>query len=66
MFNSQAYRQLLGAPLVLAYRFEPSMMIEAIRDERPTFTVGSITVFIALMNAPSRPSSASTSTTSTG
>jgi len=43
---------LLGAPLVLAYRFEPSMMIETIRDERPTFTVGSITVFIALMNAP--------------
>jgi len=44
---------LLGAPLVLAYRFEPSVMIETIRDERATFTVGSITVFIALMNAPS-------------
>jgi long-chain acyl-CoA synthetase len=43
---------LLGAPLVLAYRFEPSVMLETIRDERPTFTVGSITVFIALMNAP--------------
>jgi len=43
---------LLGAPLVLAYRFEPSMMLETIRDERVTFTVGSITVFIALMNAP--------------
>ena len=43
---------LLGAPLVLAYRFEPSAMLEAIRDERATFTVGSITVFIALMNAP--------------
>ena len=43
---------LLGAPLVLAYRFEPSVAIETIRDERPTFTVGSITVFIALMNAP--------------
>jgi long-chain acyl-CoA synthetase len=37
---------------VLAYRFEPSMMLETIRDERATFTVGSITVFIALMNAP--------------
>ena len=35
---------LLGAPLVLAYRFEPSVAIETIRDERPTFTVGSITV----------------------
>ena len=43
---------LLGAPLVLAYRFEPSVMLGTIRDERPTFTVGSITVFIALMNAP--------------
>ena len=43
---------LLGAPLVLAYRFEPSVMLETIRDARPTFTVGSITVFIALMNAP--------------
>jgi long-chain acyl-CoA synthetase len=43
---------LLGVPLVLAYRFEPSVMLETIRDERATFTVGSITVFIALMNAP--------------
>jgi long-chain acyl-CoA synthetase len=43
---------LLGAPLVLAYRFEPSAMLETIRDEQATFTVGSITVFIALMNAP--------------
>ncbi len=43
---------LLGAPLVLAYRFEPSVTMETIRDERPTFTIGSITVFIALMNAP--------------
>lgn len=42
----------LGAPLVLFHRFEPSLAIEIIRDERPTFTVGSITVFIALMNAP--------------
>ncbi|GAA4706258.1 long-chain fatty acid--CoA ligase [Pseudonocardia yuanmonensis] len=43
---------LLGAPLVLFHRFEPSAAIEIIREERPTFTVGSITVFIALMNAP--------------
>ena len=43
---------LLGAPLVLAYRFEPSVMLETIRDERATFTVGSITAFIALMNVP--------------
>lgn len=43
---------LLGAPLVLMYRFDPSVALETIRDERPTFTVGAITVFIALMNAP--------------
>jgi long-chain acyl-CoA synthetase len=43
---------LLGVPLVLTYRFEPSVGIDTIREERPTFTVGSITVFIALMNAP--------------
>jgi long-chain acyl-CoA synthetase len=43
---------LLGVPLVLFHRFEPSLAIETIRDQRPTFTVGSITVFIALMNAP--------------
>jgi long-chain acyl-CoA synthetase len=43
---------LLGAPLVLFHRFEPALALETIRTERPTFTVGSITVFIALMNAP--------------
>ena len=43
---------LLGAPLVLTCRFEPSAVLETIRNERVTFTVGSITVFIALMNAP--------------
>ncbi|WP_214402149.1 class I adenylate-forming enzyme family protein [Pseudonocardia lacus] len=43
---------LTGAPLVLFHRFEPAAAIEVIRTERPTFTIGSITVFIALMNAP--------------
>ncbi|MHA6617590.1 long-chain-fatty-acid--CoA ligase [Pseudonocardia sp. DLS-67] len=43
---------LLGAPLVLFHRFEPSLAIDVLREERPTFTVGSITVFIALINAP--------------
>ena len=43
---------LTGATLVLTYRFDPAVAIEAIRDERVTFTVGSITVFIALMNVP--------------
>jgi long-chain acyl-CoA synthetase len=56
---------LLGAPLVLAYRFEPSVMMETIRDERPTFTIGSITVFIALMNAPNADRGALASLTKT-
>ncbi len=42
---------LVGAPLVLMYRLDPAATIETIRDEKATFTVGSITVFIALMNA---------------
>ena len=56
---------LLGAPLVLFYRFEPSVAIETIRDERPTFTIGSITVFIALMNAPNAEREALASLTKT-
>jgi long-chain acyl-CoA synthetase len=43
---------LQGAPLVLFHRFEPTLAIETVREHRPTFTIGSITVFIAMMNAP--------------
>jgi long-chain acyl-CoA synthetase len=43
---------LVPCPLVLAYRFEPSVVLDAIREHRPSFSIGSITVFIALMNAP--------------
>jgi long-chain acyl-CoA synthetase len=43
---------LVPAPLVLSHRFEPSVAIDAIREHGTTFTVGSITVFIALMNSP--------------
>ncbi|MBO0876921.1 MAG: AMP-binding protein, partial [Pseudonocardia sp.] len=39
---------LLPCPLVLAHRFEPNVVMDAIREHRPTFTVGAITVFIAL------------------
>src|SRR6478752_3559885 len=42
----------LATPLVLFHRFEPSLGIDVIKEHQPTFTVGSITVFIALMNAP--------------
>lgn len=43
---------LVGAPLVLMHRLDPGVTIETIGEQRATFTVGSITVFIALMNAP--------------
>jgi long-chain acyl-CoA synthetase len=47
-----ALAMLLPAPLVLAYRFEPGVMLDTIREHRPTFTLGAITVFIAMMNNP--------------
>jgi long-chain acyl-CoA synthetase len=40
------------ASLVLHYRFEPSLVLDIIRERRPTFTGGAITAFNALMNAP--------------
>jgi long-chain acyl-CoA synthetase len=36
--------------LVLGNRFEPSVMLDLIEKERPTFTIGSITAFISLLN----------------
>jgi long-chain acyl-CoA synthetase len=44
---------LLPAPLVLAYRFDPETVLELCERHRVTFTIGSITVFIALLNHPS-------------
>jgi long-chain acyl-CoA synthetase len=44
---------LTGMPLVLSFRFDPDVALELIERHRVTFTVGSITVFIAMMNAPS-------------
>ena len=41
-----------GASLVLTYRFDVGSAIDVIRRRKPTFTVGAITVFIALANAP--------------
>jgi long-chain acyl-CoA synthetase len=40
-------------PIVLSYRFDPEVALDLIERHGVTFTVGSITVFIALMNAPS-------------
>ena len=41
-----------GASLVLTYRFQPAVALEAFLEHRPTFVIGAITVFIALMNRP--------------
>ena len=43
---------LSGAPLVLMYRLDPALTIGTVQAEQATFTIGSITVFIALMNVP--------------
>ena len=43
---------LVPAPLVLAYRFEPQVVLDALVEHRPTFTIGAITAFSALLNAP--------------
>jgi long-chain acyl-CoA synthetase len=41
-----------GASLVLTYRFNVDSVVDVIRRRKPTFSVGAITVFIALANAP--------------
>lgn len=51
VIGHMAIALLVPIPLVLAYRFEPQVVLDAIREHRPTFSIGSITVFIALMNA---------------
>lgn len=43
---------LTGAPLVLMYRMDPGLILDTAQAEKATFTVGSVTVFIALMNTP--------------
>lgn len=37
------------ASMVLHYRVEPSLLLDVIREHRPTFTIGAITAFNALM-----------------
>ncbi len=38
--------------LILCYRFEAGLVMDAIEEHRADFTIGSITVFIAMMNHP--------------
>ncbi|MBV8221316.1 MAG: AMP-binding protein [Solirubrobacterales bacterium] len=42
---------LTGMPIVMSYRFDPDVALELIERYGATFTVASITTFIALMNA---------------
>ena len=44
---------LAGIPLILFHRVDPEEVLRLIGMWRPTMTIGSITAFIALMNAPS-------------
>jgi long-chain acyl-CoA synthetase len=41
-----------AAPLILCYRFEAGVVMDAIEEHAAEFTIGSITVFIAMMNHP--------------
>ncbi len=41
-----------AASVVLTYRFQPQVALDAFLEWRPTFVVGAITAFIALMNQP--------------
>ena len=41
-----------GQTLVLAYRFEPGVVLDAFREHRPVFTVGPATAFMALLARP--------------
>jgi long-chain acyl-CoA synthetase len=47
-----AVGMLVGMPVVLSYRFDADHALELMERHGVTFTVASITVFIALMNAP--------------
>jgi long-chain acyl-CoA synthetase len=43
---------LVGMPIVMSYRFDADVALELIERYGATFTIASITVFIALLNAP--------------
>ncbi|MCW2817358.1 MAG: AMP-dependent synthetase and ligase, partial [Marmoricola sp.] len=47
-----AVSMLAPMPLVLAYRFEPSVVLDALVEHRPAYTIGAITAFNALLNHP--------------
>jgi len=42
----------MASPMILMYRFEPSLVIDTIRARRPVFMVGAITAYNALIHHP--------------
>jgi long-chain acyl-CoA synthetase len=53
LIGHMAIGLLTGMPIVLSHRFDPDVALELVERHRVTFSIGSITVFIALMNASS-------------
>ncbi|MDQ1632877.1 MAG: long-chain acyl-CoA synthetase [Frankiaceae bacterium] len=43
---------LAPATLVLAYRFEPQVVLDALLEHRPTYTIGAITALNAMLSSP--------------
>ncbi|MEX5721253.1 AMP-binding protein [Geodermatophilus maliterrae] len=43
---------LAPSTLVLAYRFDPQVVLDALLEHRPTYTIGAITAFNALLGSP--------------
>jgi len=43
---------LIPVPLILAYRFEPQVVLDGFIEHRPSFTIGAITALNALLAAP--------------
>jgi long-chain acyl-CoA synthetase len=52
MVGHVAVGLLVGMPIVMSYRFDADATLELIERHGVTYSIGSITVFIALMNAP--------------
>jgi len=52
MVGHLAVGLLVGMPIVMSYRFDADATLELIERHGVTYSIGSITVFIALMNAP--------------
>ncbi len=44
--------QTIAGPVILVYRFDPGIVLDAIHEHRPEFTVCAITALIAIMNHP--------------